>query len=164
MMRASHAWVWTDHSVDIELLDWVGRREARPKEDAMRTILPLATVFVVELCFGLTAADANPCTDQITQIEHVMQQPKVNTLAPQTVVAQLHHQPTPETVENAAEKGRAEVGALLARAKVLDAEGNAAECMNVVSRLKIQLGPGAPATGGQLPSNDEAVGRRRPPR
>jgi type IV secretory pathway VirJ component len=93
-----------------------------------------------------------------------MQQPKVRPLAQQAVVAQVHHQPTPQSVENAAEKGRAEVGALLARAKVFDAEGNAAECMNVVSRLKIQLVPGAAATDGQSSSNDETAGRGRSPR
>jgi type IV secretory pathway VirJ component len=130
----------------------------------MRTILTLAAVFVVEPLFGFDAANAGPCIDQISQIEHVMQQPKVRPLAQQAVVAQLHHQPTPQSVENAAEKGRAEVGALLARAKVLDAEGSAAECMSVVSKLKIQLGPGAAATGGQLQDSDETVRRGAPRR
>ena len=42
----------------------------------MRTILTLAAVFVVEPLFVFDAANAGPCTDQISQIEHVMQQPK----------------------------------------------------------------------------------------
>jgi hypothetical protein len=91
-----------------------------------------------------------------------MQQPKVSPLAQQAVVAQLHHQPTPQTVENAAGKARAEVNAQLARAKVLDAEGDASECMNGVSRLKILLGHGAAAMSGQLQSSEEAVRHELP--
>jgi hypothetical protein len=55
----------------------------------MRTILTLAAVFVVEPLFGFDAANAGPCIDQISQIEHVMQQPNVRPLAQQAVVARF---------------------------------------------------------------------------
>jgi hypothetical protein len=122
-------------------------KKSQAKEETMRTILRLATFFVVEPCLGLAVANAGSCTDQISQIEHFMQQRNAKPLAQQAIGAQLHHQPTQQSVENAAEKGLAEVSALLARARALDSEGSAAECMNLVARLKIQLGPGATTKG-----------------
>jgi hypothetical protein len=60
--------------------------------------------------------------------------------AQQTPDSQLHRQPTPQSVEDAATKARAELNALLGRAKILDKEDNASACMDTVSRIRAMLG------------------------
>lgn len=82
---------------------------------------------------------AGSCIDQITKIEHITQWPTLIPLAKQSIDAQLHRQPTPQTVKSAAETARGEVVALLGRAKELDATGDAARCKSVVSELKRRL-------------------------
>jgi hypothetical protein len=146
---------------DRPFSDRVGRR-SKLKEHAMRTFLILVSAFVAETCLGPVWADVSPCTDRLAQIEHFMRQPKVSPSAQQAVVAQLHHQPTLQSIESAGEEARAEVEALLARAKLLDAEGKVAECMNIVSKLTILSGHGAAAMDEPLQSSEEAVHGKLP--
>jgi hypothetical protein len=70
----------------------------------------------------------------------MIQQSKVHPALGQAVGAQLHHQPTPQTVGSAVNDAYAEANALLAHARALDADGKSGECMNVVLRLRAQLG------------------------
>ena len=104
----------------------------------MRTLLTLSTICVTQFCAAVASANPGPCTQEIAQIERIISTTRPTTQ--QTVDSQLHRQPTPQSVENAATKARADIGALLARAKMLDEEGNASDCMNVVSRIRIALG------------------------
>src|SRR5258705_6746766 len=105
----------------------------------MQTRSRLVTCILVPLCSGLASADASPCTEQLRQIELMMQQSKAHPALRQAVDAQLHHQPTPETVGSAVKAAHAEADALLAQARALDADGKSGECMNVVLRLRAQL-------------------------
>src|SRR5258705_11052497 len=89
----------------------------------MQTRSRLVTCILVPLCSGLASADASPCTEQLRQIELMMQQSKAHPALRQAVDAQLHHQPTPETVGSAVKAATAEANALLAQARALDREG-----------------------------------------
>jgi len=59
--------------------------------------------------------------------------------AQQTLDSQLHRQPTPQSVESAGTKARAELIVLFGRAKTQDGEDNASACMSTVSRIKAIL-------------------------
>jgi hypothetical protein len=106
---------------------------------------PSAMTLVVYIALGLgvTAAHAGPCGDEIAQLEnavrHSESNPAVGPTAPQSIAAQLRHQPTPESVERAEVDSRAGLDAILTRAKALDAEGKTAECMELVGAAKLKL-------------------------
>jgi len=80
------------------------------------------------------AAQAGPCAKQIAEVEERISQLQQNPStsgaglpsASQTVGAQLHHQPTPGSIENAQSKANAD--AALGRARKADAAGDAAAC------------------------------------
>jgi hypothetical protein len=56
--------------------------------------------------------------------------------APQSVAAQLHRQPTPQSVETALNDANADGIAALNRAKKADATGNAGECANALTETR----------------------------
>jgi len=93
---------------------------------------------------GATAAQAGPCTKQIAEVERYLARiepsPKSGPTAPQSIEAQLHHQPTPGSVQAAEAKARADADAALARARKADAEGNARACTNALEEAKMLYG------------------------
>jgi hypothetical protein len=82
------------------------------------------------------SAYAGPCTTQIGKLEQQIKlsaaNPIVGPTATQTVGAQLHHQPTPSTVEHAEIKANADADAALDRARKADAAGNASGCQSAL--------------------------------
>ena len=76
------------------------------------------------LAYG--AAQAGPCTADIAQFETLMQQtghdPGAGLAAPQSIDAQLNHQPTQGSVKRAESRLRATFAARMARAKYLDGQ------------------------------------------
>jgi len=56
--------------------------------------------------------------------------------APQSIGAQIDHQPTPASVERAEKRVQAIFAATLARAKRLDAQGNRAGCTRALSAAR----------------------------
>jgi hypothetical protein len=81
---------------------------------------------------AVPAAYAGPCTTQISKLEQQIKlsaaNPIVGPTASQTVGAQLHHQPTPGTVERAETKANADADAAIERARKADAAGDASGC------------------------------------
>jgi len=79
---------------------------------------------------------AGPCTVEIAQVEQKIRQAQATAQpggagepsAPQSIGAQLHHQPTPGSVQTAERKAKADAEAALDRARAADANGNAAAC------------------------------------
>jgi hypothetical protein len=82
------------------------------------------------LSLGMPSADAGPCTIAIAQFEQAVRasanNPNAGPFAPQSIGAQLGHQPTPRSIERAQQRAQAAFQAALARSKRLDARGNAA--------------------------------------
>jgi hypothetical protein len=83
-----------------------------------------------------TSAYAGPCTTQIGKLEQQIKlsasNPAVGPSGTQTVGAQLHHQPTPTTVEHAEIKANADADAALDRARKADAAGDASGCQSAL--------------------------------
>src|SRR5690242_7747647 len=102
----------------------------------MRTLLMLTTICFIESCPVSASANPGPCTEQIAQLERIMLQSTAAPTAQQTVGSQLHRQPTPQSVESAGTKARAELNVLFGQAKAQDGDDNASACMSTVSRIK----------------------------
>jgi hypothetical protein len=91
---------------------------------------------------GLTAANAlaGPCTSDIAQFEAAVRSSQGNHLAgltaPQSVGAQLGHQPTPASVKQANERLKSRFSATMARAKRYDAQGNRLGCTRELAAAK----------------------------
>jgi hypothetical protein len=106
---------------------------------------PTATALTVCAALGLGVASghASPCGDEIARLEKASRQaegnPAIGPSGPQSVDAQLGHQPTKESVERAEAQSESSFAAILNRAKAFDAQGKAAECMQAVGAAKLKL-------------------------
>ena len=93
----------------------------------------LAAIWLGAIWLGAaSAAHSGPCTVQIAQLERQISlrasNPATGPTATQSVGAQLHHQPTPGTVEHAETVANADADAALQHARDADAAGNANGC------------------------------------
>jgi hypothetical protein len=85
-------------------------------------------------------AHAGPCSDDIAQFEETVRQsagnPNAGLMAPQSVDAQLGHQPTPSSLKRAKDRLHAKLSARMARAERLDKQGNREGCMRALAAAK----------------------------
>lgn len=104
----------------------------------------ISVLIVAVLVGGAVNAQAGPCTAGIAEVERYAQSiapsPTTGPTAPQSVGAQLHHQPTPGSVEGAESKARADGLAALDRARKADAAGDAAACTSALEDAKLIYG------------------------
>jgi hypothetical protein len=124
---------------------WIGAAFSVPKlfpKSAGRSAsiaLLVATTAATLLC-GSGAAHSGPCASQIEQLERrigrASSSAKSRPTAPQSIDAQLHHQPTPETVRNAERKANADAAAALQRARQADTDDNPAACAKALDEAK----------------------------
>ncbi len=93
---------------------------------------------------GVAAAQAGPCTTRIAEVERYLARikpgPKSGPTAAQSIEAQLHHQPTPGSVQSAEAKARANADAALDRARKADAEGDTRACTKALDEAKMLYG------------------------
>lgn len=91
---------------------------------------------------GTALAVAGPCSAQIAALDREISVappgPQSGPTAPQTLGAQLHHQPTPQAVGQAVHIANQDADAALERARRADAANNAADC-NEALRAARQL-------------------------
>jgi hypothetical protein len=105
--------------------------------------LIISTAYAVVLA-PAGAAHAGPCTTQIAQVEEQIRSAQTSSppggagapSAPQTVDAQLHHQPTPQAVDSAESRAHADSEAALNRARKADAAGDASACAKALREAK----------------------------
>jgi hypothetical protein len=92
----------------------------------------------------MASAHTDTCSNQIAQLEALVSQsmgnPVANPTVPQSIDAQLHHQPTRDSVRRAEENAKLKFASILARAKTLDADGKMTECIQSVAEAKRLLG------------------------
>jgi hypothetical protein len=92
------------------------------------------------LCLGSTFAQAGPCTAEIAQFETAVRQsasnPYAGLTAPQSIGAQLDHQPTVASVKRAEQQLKSKFSANMTRAKRLDAKGDRAGCIDALNAAK----------------------------
>ena len=97
---------------------------------------------LVGAVLALAAGDAwaGPCTSDIAAFEAAVAGSRGNPLAgltaPQSVGADLSHQPTPASVEKAQARLKSKFAATMARAKRYDAQGNRLGCTRELTAAK----------------------------
>ncbi len=100
----------------------------------------IVVLAAVALIGGAAAAHAGPCTTQIAEVERFIRRstpgPESGPTGPQSIGAQLHHQPTPGSVQSAESRARANADAALDRARKADAEGDASACRKALGEAK----------------------------
>jgi hypothetical protein len=87
-----------------------------------------------------SSAYAGPCTSELAHIEQKIAAASTSVAAgpsaPQSVGAQLGHQPTPETVQSGEHQAGALGQAIMDRARKADDAGDAQACMQALDELK----------------------------
>jgi hypothetical protein len=90
------------------------------------------------------AAHAGPCTSLIAETERSIGRlasgPASGPTATQSLRAQLHHQPTPQSVERAVSTAHADAQVALDRARKTDTEGDVAACTKAIDEAKFIYG------------------------
>lgn len=121
------------------------RRPRRGPDDAIGRGASIALIIVLGSMLGATPAHAGPCAKEIAALRESLRQTesggKTIGSAPQSIGAQLEHQPTPASVARAKENARARIAALLAQAETLDAQGKLAECQEALRTASLLLNP-----------------------
>jgi hypothetical protein len=91
-----------------------------------------------------TPAHAGACSEEIAKLHTIADESQahrfVGPTEGQTVGAQLHHQPTPESIAAAETNAVNKVGAVLKRAESFDAAGKETDCMASVGEARLLLG------------------------
>jgi hypothetical protein len=107
----------------------------------------IVTFAAVALIGGSAVSHAGPCTTQISQVEQRIRAAQASSpggagdaSAPQTVDAQLHHQPTPGSVRSAERMASADGEAALVRARNADAAGDASACTKALMEAQAIYG------------------------
>jgi len=92
------------------------------------------------MLYGGGAAHSGPCTVQIARLERQIQRaassPASGPTAPLSVGGLLHHQPTPDVVQNAERKANSDAAAALERARQADVDGGAVACAKALDTAK----------------------------
>ena len=105
-----------------------------------RRRLGVGPIIVAILGLNPAFAQAGPCSGDIAKFEAAIRQSAGNPYAgltgPQSVGAQLEHQPTADSLKRAQQRLQAQFSATMARAKRLDAQGNRAGCTRALSEAK----------------------------
>jgi hypothetical protein len=102
----------------------------------------------IALIAGSAASYAGPCTMQISQIEQRIRTAQTkaqpggagDASAAQSIGAQLHHQPTPNSVQSAERMANADGEAALTRARSADAAGDASACTKALMEAQAIYG------------------------
>jgi hypothetical protein len=89
---------------------------------------------------GVGAAHSGPCTTQIAALEQQINTtppgPESGPSAPQTLGAQLHHQPTPGSVDRGEHLANKDGDVALDRARKADERGDAKICNDALDQAR----------------------------
>ena len=104
----------------------------------------LVAASTAALLLAAGSGRAGPCTAQIAQVDQQIRKAQAAgspagagvPSAPQSVGAQLHHQPTAQSVQSAEGAAAAAAAAALDRARAADAAGDAAACAKALKEAK----------------------------
>jgi hypothetical protein len=112
------------------------------RENGMKHRLTAALLIAIAPSLHVAAAPAAECAAQIVELEQPLErQPDLVGTAPQTIDAQLEHQPTPSSVAQAQVRAKSDLARTLEQAKALDEQGRERECVAVLAKARILLNP-----------------------
>jgi hypothetical protein len=103
-------------------------------------------IVAIALTLSIATASAGPCAGELAEFQNALPRDKngnptfVGT-APQSIGAQLEHQPTRASVERAKKEAQTQILTALAQAEALDSGGKRSECMDAIARVKLLLNP-----------------------
>jgi len=121
-----------------------GRAKVTTMISLSRIMIASAVIALDMASAHMTSAHADTCSNQIARLEAFVDQsmgnPVAKPMVPQSIDAQLHHQPTPDSVRRADDDARLRFRSILARAKILDADGKSRDCFQSVAEAKRLLG------------------------
>jgi hypothetical protein len=105
---------------------------------------PVIVAIVAILSIG--GANAGSCAEEIARFQNALPrdengEPTFVGTAPQSIGAQLEHQPTPISVERAKKDAQSQIFRALAQAQSLDSQGRPSECREAIARARILLNP-----------------------
>ena len=101
--------------------------------------LLIATTGAIALGGGSAAhSGPAPCKSRSSnrQVAHAGSGPESGPTAAQSVGGLLHHQPTPDTVQNAERKANSDAAAALNQARQADLAGSAVACLKALDEAK----------------------------
>jgi len=108
------------------------------------TVIASAAIALNLAAVRIASADTDTCDTRIAQLETLVDRSMGNATAkpraPQSIDAQLHHQPTPASVWRAEQNAQFRLRWILAHAKLLNAGGKTGECLQSVAEAKRLLG------------------------
>jgi hypothetical protein len=100
------------------------------------------TGLIIMVTLGLVPAfaHAGPCSEDIAQFQETVRQsagnPNAGLTAPQSVGAQLDHQPTPGSLKRAKDRLHAKFSARMALAEKFDQQGDRKGCTRALAAAK----------------------------
>ena len=99
-------------------------------------------IVAIALMLNSATASAGPCAAEVIEFQDTLPRDKNGEFtfagaAPQSIDAQLEHQPTPKSVERAKKLSRDRILAVLAQAKALISEGKWIECRGAMAEAKL---------------------------
>jgi hypothetical protein len=119
--------------------------ENRFWERMMNHPFAAAFVFAIASIAPVLPANAGACGEDVAAFRQTLplnqKDAAVVGTAPQSVGAQLGHQPTPETIARAEQSARAEITTILAQAESYDAAGKQRECRDALAKAKLLANP-----------------------
>jgi hypothetical protein len=106
--------------------------------------LRILTLTALAVAGATAECEAGPCTEQIVAVEKQIRQAQASGTpggagapsAPQSIGAQLHHQPTPGSVESAEHNAAILADGALNRARAADAAGDMPACKKALDDAK----------------------------
>ena len=112
----------------------------------MNRSAPIALALAIVVLAGSARAHAASCAAEIAQLRQSLHETAhtgaaVVGSAPQSIDAQLEHQPTPASVARAKKNANEQILALLAQAEAFDAQGHGRACRRTLRRANLLLNP-----------------------
>lgn len=103
-------------------------------------------IIAIASTLRIATASAGPCAGEIADFRSSLSrdkngEPTFIGTAPQSIGAQLEHQPTRKSVEHAKKQAQAQILMVVTQAEALDLEGKKSECRNALAKAKLLLNP-----------------------
>lgn|SRR5262249_29848665 len=107
-------------------------------------VIAFAAIVLDSTTAYIAWAHTDTCSIQIAKLEALLDQsmgkPVAKPTLPQSFGAQLHRQPTPESVRRAEQNAQFRLRSILAHAKSLDEDGRTSDCFQSIAYAKRVLG------------------------